>query len=342
MGESRSAGVWRKRVAKDWPFLPFLIIAVAPILAELLPRGSVVGQGLAALLWGSLPYFALAQGMLAPVLWQKGHRGWAVTALVLGLVAFGPDPRGLGNPDAGVVRVAVLNVNSFSPDIEVFPLQSMVAALGLDIAMVVERRPDTLPGLVRVADDFNEPLPRPSFATAVFCRSECAAWVSPLIGSVAQRMPVGMVRIGESEAGICIFGIHAPPPAPLDATGMGPHIRWLSSFIQNGRMSRSLGPCFRGDGVVVAGDLNGVPGGRPYRALLGRGLSDPLLLRGLRANTWPSGGGWPNLPLLRLDHIFVGEAEVQVGAKVRIPGSDHQTHPFSVRLPGPRIDPTAQ
>lgn len=342
MGESKATAGWRHRASKGWPFLPFLTMPTSAVVAELLPRTSVVGQGVAALLWGGLPYLALVQCAFAPVLWHRGFRSLALLSLGLGLLALGPDLRASKPPNPQAVRVAVLNVNSFSPDPEIGPLHTMVAALNLDLAIVVEKRPETLPGMIRVADDFEEPLPRPSFATAVFCRSQCEAWVSPLIGSAHQRMPIGVVRVGHGERGVCIIGIHAPPPAPLDATGMGPHIRWLSSFIDNGKISRHLGPCQREDGVVVAGDLNGVPGGRPYRWLTSRGLSDPLLFRGLRANTWPSGGGWPDLPLLRLDHILVGAADVQVGAKVRIPGSDHQTHPFTVRLPEGPNDPTEQ
>ena len=66
-------------------------------------------------------------------------------------------------------------------------------------------------------------------------------------------------------------------------------------------------------------------------SLDGRGLSDPMAWHGVFATTWPSGGDWINLPLMQLDHLWVGAVEVGDERTIRLPGSDHQGILFRIR-----------
>ena len=127
--------------------------------------------------------------------------------------------------------------------------------------------------------------------------------------------------------------MHAPPQVPKNPTGMVPYIDWLVDHITDGRLSRDLPPCASGQAVIVAGDLNHVPGSWPLKQLLDTGLHDAVGRGGLFALTWPSGGGWLDLPLMRLDHVLHGPIGIRGLDKVRIPGSDHQGWVFSVGRP---------
>jgi endonuclease/exonuclease/phosphatase (EEP) superfamily protein YafD len=111
---------------------------------------------------------------------------------------------------------------------------------------------------------------------------------------------------------------------------MAPYISWLAQHITDGRLSRSLAPCIVGQPVVVSGDLNHVPGSWPLDRLLARGLEDAVGRGGLFALTWPSGGGWLDFPVMRLDHVLHGPVGVRGLQKMRIPDSDHQGWLFSV------------
>lgn len=289
-------------------------------LAPALPTGLVWAQAAAALMWSAPPVCALAQA-----LWSLGltlrRRAAAPLLGLLALPLVGLPWAGGAPAPEGALRVAVLNVNAFSPS-PPEGVQAQLAALDLDVLVLVEHRLDAVPGLVRVAHNLDQPLPRPSYGTTVWCRGACRAWVSPLVGSDRQRMPLAVVDL--PSVGACLLGVHAPPPAPLDASGIEPYTRWLAAFIERGRLVRALGPCRAGAGVVVAGDLNHVPGSAPHRRLVGRGLRDLLWGRGLFAASWPAGGGFPALPLLRLDHVLAGAVGAAPPVRVDLEGSDHR------------------
>ncbi len=289
-------------------------------LAPALPVGVVWAQAAAALMWSAPPVCALVQALWALGLAARRRAAGPLVGLcALPLVGA---PWAVGAPaPAGALRVAVLNVNAFSP-VGPAGVQAQIAALELDVLVLVEHRLEAVPGLVRVAGNLDQPLPRPSYGTTVWCRGACAAWVSPLIGSDRQRMPLAVVAL--PAVGACLLGVHAPPPAPLDASGIEPYTRWLAAFIEDGRLVRALGPCPAGAGVVVAGDLNHVPGSDPHRRLVGRGLRDLLWGRGLFAASWPAGGGFPALPVLRLDHVLVGAVGAAPPLRVDLEGSDHR------------------
>ena len=85
-----------------------------------------------------------------------------------------------------------------------------------------------------------------------------------------------------------------------------------------------IAQCYRTMPVLMAGDLNAPPGHAVHRLLLSRGLADELKWFGVWAATWPSGGGWPNLPYYQLDQVLSGGIDVQNISFHRLPGSDHK------------------
>lgn len=309
--------------------LPPLLIGLCFGLAALLPEDQV---------W---PHAAQAGFLAAPrwilAAWAPWALlvGWRVprllpAALVLGSCGLVFSGRPLWEPEGPGWRFVSANVNAFGEDAEPGLLERQLAALEADVLVVIERRPEQIPGMVRVADDFDDPMPRPSHATAIFCREQdlCQAQMTPQIGSKTMKMPVGLVRVGGE---LCLLGIHAPPPAPYDATGIVPYVEEVARHIDEGRMALDWGPCRAGDPVIAAGDLNGVPWGWAWRTLVARGLSAPLHAHGIFAASWPSGGGWPDAPFFSLDHLFVGQATVSGARLVRLSGADHKAIVYRAR-----------
>jgi endonuclease/exonuclease/phosphatase (EEP) superfamily protein YafD len=98
----------------------------------------------------------------------------------------------------------------------------------------------------------------------------------------------------------------------------------MTDRIESGRLSRDEGPCQQGDPVLVMGDFNAAPGSRTTQKLLNQGLRDAQAGRGIYASTWPAGGGWPNFPVFRLDHVFEGALEVTGVQQFSLPQADHQ------------------
>jgi endonuclease/exonuclease/phosphatase (EEP) superfamily protein YafD len=175
----------------------------------------------------------------------------------------------------------------------------------------------------RVADNFDEDLPKPSHGAAVFCRDPgaCEALISPEFGAESCGMPMALLRL---KASLCVVGVHVPPPVPVCATGVRPYVREIHSHIRDGRIVENWGPCRAGDPVLVAGDFNAVPGSWTLRTLADAGLEAGWDLRGVWGSTWPAGGGWPDFPVLRLDHALSGEVEVHSLGLRNLPGADHK------------------
>jgi len=298
-------------------------------LAALLPQDRVWPAAFAALFLAS-PRWILAFWTPLGLLLGLRVRPLLPAGLVLGalglLLAGSPLP---DDPGEGWLFVSS-NVNAYGEDPTPHALEEALGALHADVVLTVERRAERIPGMVRAADDYDDPMPRPSHGSAVFCREgfPCEAAVTPQIGSDTMRMPVLITRVA---AELCLLGIHSPPPAPYDATGVVPYIQAVASHVEAGRMSQDWGPCRAGDPVIAAGDLNGVPWGRAWRTLRVRGLDTPLLRHGIWATTWPAGGGWPNAPFFSLDHLFVGQATVSGLGLRRVPGSDHKAILFHAR-----------
>lgn len=327
--------VTRRRVLLGVLMWPFGVGALW-LLVRLLPVGSMWGQAVAAVAWSGPPVAAALWPLWTlGVVWWRGP--WTGPRLhlwgpVVGLSVLGAGrPVGWSTEPAGELTVAVWNVNAYSPQNGApQDLEDAVHQAGLDVVVFVEKRVETLPRHTRVADDFAQDWPRASHHTAVWRNDDVVvqARISEQVGSESMAMPVAVVWLDDVDT--CLLGLHAPPQVPKNPTGMVPHIEWLVAHLPGGR-TLDLAPCPDGSPAVLAGDLNHVPGSWPYRTLLSVGLDDEVGPAGLYGTTWPSGGGWPDLPLLRLDHVLAHPAVVVRRLhKRRIPGSDHQGWVFSL------------
>lgn len=215
--------------------------------------------------------------------------------------------------------ILAVNVNAFTGNQA--QLENALADMEADIVIVIEKRAEQIRGMTRVADDFDPPLHRASHHMAVFCRKQCKAWVSPQIGSDSMAMSFALVQ---PRQGVCVIGIHAPPPAPYDSTGTIPYILFLAKHIENGVLREDWQVCRKGDSVMVMGDMNSVPASRPYRLLLATGLTDFRGGTGVFGGSWPVGGGWPLVPFFRLDHLLATkDLPIDGVHSVRVPDSDH-------------------
>ncbi len=323
--------------------LPGVLALLAPRLADLLPQDQVEGWMVAAILWQSPPWLGAIWALWALVVALRAR------LLLVGLIFAGAglsmvgQPLQLLHPDVAGPGLNVLaaNVNAFSPmdsPADLHALEAMLAARGADVVLIIEKRPETLPGYRRVAHNLDADLPRESHGAVLFCKLglSCAAEVTPEFGSETSRMPLGLLRVqGPLKAPICLGALHAPPPVPLDPTGHLPHVQAIAERVVQGRLVADWGPCKAGDPVVLAGDLNEPPGGPAWRLLQGSGLRDGLAGAGLFAASWPGGGGWLNLPFFQLDHVLAGPVGLAGLRQVEVPGSDHRGLQFRVLDPAP-------
>jgi hypothetical protein len=175
-------------------------------------------------------------------------------------------------------------------------------------------------------DTINEGL-RTSHYSDVYCAKECRADVTEQIGSQTISMPIALLRIPDpnSTHNICVLGIHAPPPLPVDATGMIPYIDHLDRYIAHGLIAEDWLVCHRGDVVLLMGDLNAVPGSFPYERLINMGLRDVRSWSGIWGATWPMEYFYLPIPIFRLDQILVGGGlELKGWEAVTISNSDHR------------------
>lgn len=322
-----TAPVERARLARI-VLLPLLAGLLCHCVAQVLPADRVWTNALQALLLTAPRWLVL--------LWPLGALGLVLrrrqVVVPLGLTVAGLALAGLPAlgtvPAEGPGRLLVsANVQAYADDH--LALDAALAALHADVVLTVELRAQQVAGMDRVADNYDRPLSRTSHGTAVFCRPElaCQAEITREFGSDDSHMPLALVRFD----GVCLLGVHGPPPVPLNATGLAPYMARVAGAITDGRMGRDWGPCRTGDPVIVAGDLNAVPGSGPHRLLRSRGLRDPLQIQGIWAGTWPAGGGWPDLPVLRLDHLLPGAVAVEQVRTLRLPDSDHKALRARVR-----------
>lgn len=301
--------------------LPLLAALCTGALAGVLPEDvlwlSAVRAGML-----TLPRYLLLVWVPWSVWVLVEHRHWfGGVALALGLGALGVPPV-LPEADDGIV-VAAANVQAYS-DV-VTELEEALAELDADVLITIEKRGEKVPGMTRVADNYDRDLPKTSHGSAAFCRRGmfCTAEVTEEFGKLpACGMPIVLVR---AQASLCVVGIHAPPPAPVCSKGLDPYVDEVASHIDDGRVNATWGPCQEDDPVVVIGDLNFVPNSRVHRRLLARGLDDAAAIHGVWGATWPAGGGWPNVPFFRLDQVLAGDPLEVSGIRYeRLPDADHK------------------
>lgn len=318
MGETRREE-WTKTSVALACLAPALLALLLRAIGELVPSEETWGHVLHSVCLMAPRWLALLTPLIClRVAWGSGAKRVPALIAVLALPCIGLPGWDTGRPG---ISILVANVNAYTGEPE--GLAEAVAALEPDVMVQVEARARAIPGMLMHADNFDRPMPRPSHATAVFCRPEiqCEALVTEGIGSRTKTMPLALVRVAEK---FCLMGIHGPPPVPLDASGLQPYIDRMAASIDQGRMLKDWGPCRVGDPVVVAGDMNAVPGSWAARTLVGEGLRDVLKYRGLFAISWPFGGDTLNLPTLQLDHLYAGDVEVDGAKMLSLPGADHR------------------
>ncbi len=301
------------------PILLPLVLGLVCRLAEgLLPEETVWGSAASALLLSAPRWCMLLYPIIGLLLLLQGRRRFGV---VLGLCGGALAGLPLSQGQETGQHLVFANVQAYSGESEA--LEQALAALQADVVITVERRADQVAGMVRVADNFDEDLPKPSHGAAVFCRDPeaCEAVVTPEFGAESCGMPIALLRLGAS---LCVVGVHVPPPVPVCATGVRPYVREIHSHIREGRIIGDWGPCRTGDPVLAAGDFNAVPGSWALRTLAEAGLERDWDIRGVWGSTWPAGGGWPDFPVLRLDHVLTGEVEVHRLQLSDLPGADHK------------------
>lgn len=340
---STSASPSHARAAQPaWPLAaaaavgPLGLALLLWLVGRSMSASTVVGAALQALFLSAPPWLGLLALPWASGLAWRWRRPALVLPGLIGLPMVGAPAPAPGQAGPQDLRVVVANVNSY-PDVDDrAALDAALAALGGEVVILIEERPRAVSGLVHLADNFDPKMPRISHGTAVFCLAElgCRAEITPEFGSATSTMPLALVAVGD----LCVLGVHGPPPAPLDPTGLLPYFGTIADRIEAGRLREPWGPCAARAEVVLAGDFNTVPHSPALALLDAAGLRDLGPSRGLFALTWPAGGGWPKLPLFRLDHVFGAAADIADYRLVRLPGSDHKAQAFTV--PGRR--PTAR
>lgn len=301
-----------------WPTLALLCYPAA----ALCPTDTVAGQGALSILLSAPPWILLFWAVMGLLPLGPGRTRRLHPALAaIGIVA--ACPPGWPRAEPAGPRIVSANVNAFSPDTDPTEVEATLAAQGADLVVTLEKRALSIPGMVRVADNFDDDLVSPSHGTAIFCREglPCRAEIVGEFGSPLMHMPLGLVSL---PGRLCVLALHAPPPVPYDATGLTPYMTEITSRVEAGRLRVAWGPCQAGDVVVATGDFNAVPGSPDRERLVEVGLHDPDPHQGIRGGTWPSGGGWMWLPVLRLDQVLVGPVEVGPVRKIDLPGSDHK------------------
>jgi hypothetical protein len=298
--------------------VPVLCLTIGPPLARLLPITNLLGSFLNASLLSSGHWsFLLWIGGGLWIFFRKEKRLLGGVWALGGLVGLGSPFSPAGN---GVLIISA-NVQAFSADVD--DLEARLSEEMADVVLTIERRAEQLSGMVRVGDNFSRNLPKPSHGMAFFCREGlvCDAWVSEAIGEGSCSMPIALLRLSQQ---VCVMGIHVPPPVPGCSEAVRPYIFWMTDRIEAGRMGRDEGPCKKGDPVLAVGDFNAPPASWATRQMLDRGLHDAQAGRGIYASTWPAGGGWPNFPVFRLDHVFAGDLSVTGVQQFGLPQTDHQ------------------
>ncbi|MEE2752088.1 MAG: endonuclease/exonuclease/phosphatase family protein [Myxococcota bacterium] len=301
--------------------VPIILFVGCRAVLKLMPASQGLGTPFETLLLGGSRWLLLGACLVA-LLYGRSHRRWG-RAFVYGLVALvlAGVPE-VGAPEEGL-RLVSANLQAYSEE-GAAPMEEALSALEADVLVTLEKRAETLTEMVRVADNFEEDLARPSHGTAVFCRTgvSCEAVVTPAYGISTCVMPVALVRVEER---LCVVGLHLPPPVGLCDAGRRPYMDEVVSHLHEGRLSGDWGVCRKSDPVVLVGDLNTLEGGDVWREFMALGFQDPQRWRGIFGTSWPAGGGWPNLPMLRLDHLLLGKglSANHIGY-LRIPDSDHK------------------
>ena len=298
-----------------WLF-PLFLVGILWGYARFFPTTDMTGYALQSIFLSLPPYFCLIFPFYTVLLWRKKMRWHTLWAFLFWGGVGIPDV----GPGTGERTILVANVNAFSGHEEL--LQKELAAGGDDFVMQIERRTQSIPSMKRVGHDQKNTDLRISHYSEVYCAEDCQAAVTDQIGSKTMAMPIALLHLDD---GICAIGIHAPPPLPVDPTGMKPYLDYLSAHISAGLVIDDWLVCHKGDRVLLMGDLNAVPHSLPYRRLLDMGLVDVRRKSGIFGATWPMQDFYSPIPVFRLDHIMASEElEIRGWESIAVSNSDHR------------------
>ena len=298
-----------------WVF-PLFLVGIVWIYARFFPTTNMTGYALQAIFLSTPPYLCLVFPFYTVLLWRRRLGWYSVFGFVL-WVGVGIPDQGAGT---GARTILVANVNAFSGNEEL--LQKELSEGRDSFIIQIERRVQSIPNMKRVGYDKKNKDLRVSHYSEVYCVHDCQAAVTDQIGSQTMAMPIALLRL---EDRVCVVGIHAPPPLPVDPTGMKPYLDYLADHISEGIVVKKWLVCRKGDRVLLMGDLNAVPHSVPYRRLLDMGFVDVRAQSGIWGATWPMEGFYSPLPVFRLDHIMVGGGlQLSGWESVSISNSDHR------------------
>ncbi len=252
-------------------------------------------------------------------------KGWPVLFGLVGLLGIGvPDLGGPTVPHAQSVRAVAANLQAYADPSSA--LDAMLTETRADVLITIEEREGGVSGMVEAAR-WND-RPKASYGMGVWCRGACQAEILGPFGGGDRGMPLATVYLEN----VCVLGVHVPPPFPGPAdAAISPH-ESQHAYLEamraplgdKGALEQDFGACPAGAEVIWIGDFNASPGTDFFGAVEDSGLSDLLAWPRTHAGTWPNGGGFPNIAVLRLDHAFASPALNARAGLRRIPGSDHR------------------
>lgn len=305
-----------------------LVALLLPALALTLARATGSGAGLlvraASFAPLALPAYAAALALVLVLLLAPGGRGRA-RLLVAGLVAIAGlgvhswwlAPQYVGAapaPAPGAETLTVMTSNLYEGRGDVGTVVETVRADGVDVLVLVEVSARAL--AAADAAGLAELLPfriggpdgtDPISGTMVLAREPMGAPTPVETYHQSWLVDVGDLRV---------LAVH--PVAPVD-----PEL-WRTDHATLLAVAREARP------DLALGDFNATADHRPMRDLAAAGLRDvgELADEGWQP-TWPANGisplpGVPLPPLVRIDHVLVGDALAGLGSRtVEVPGSDH-------------------
>lgn len=305
---------------------------LAPALAMTAARAFGSGTGPGVLMAAFAPYALLAYGVVLVVLmvaWLRRRAriyvgpGIVLTIVLLAIhVAWllplvdGPTQVDGAPDDAVTVMTSNVLFGRADPD----DLIRVVREHGVDVLTLQEVDPTLLAAL----DDrgLGEVLPHRAGEASEGARGTV----------VVSRFPLGpAVDLGLSLGSVCtLVGVPGAPFTFVAAHPVRPLVRRSTGWAVDHQRLRDAVADIDGP-VVVAGDLNATPDHTPYRALLDVGLVDAVdATNGGWQPTWPADGQWswlglPVPPLVRIDHVLVGQGVRAYDVRaVTVAGTDHR------------------
>lgn len=279
-----------------------LTIAVAPIL--LLPAWGVAAYGIVT---RRLLFAAVGAVLVALHVW------WSLADVSLGGGGAGP----------GDLRVATANVLANNASVGV--LFESLAAQDADVILLQEMTPEQLARIERTAsyDDYPhrvlDPLPG-AHGSVIVSRLPIAD--GGVIWPAGWPMTQALVETGDSEP-VQIVNVHVI--APLAAQNIEIWRQQFEDLVAYADQADAP--------LVIAGDFNATRQHTGLGDLLATGLVDAHDAAGRgRGATFPAGSIVP--PVLRLDHVLVGNGIEATGIDVLSPlGSDHRPLVVDLVLP---------